>query len=138
MNERIAHQLRKPGWIDLAGGRPAPAFIKTARMVAAIPKIEQTVGRAGVEALQRLAGNQSGQVGYAAKVDDRPRFIGGPKQGVVQQRRQRRALAAGGQVGTPKVGHGDQAGGAGNAMWITDLPSIGWLLIGLMEHGLAV
>ncbi len=58
------------------------------------------------------------------------------KQGLVQQRRQRRALAVRGQIRRPKPPHRRQPGSIGDGLRVAQLQADGGIGVGAMRHGL--
>ena len=95
-------------WLQrhLAAATIAPADVTLG------PGVEQAIGRTRVEADDRsvaFAGEHR-DVGDAAEIDDRTRPIACAEQSGVERRRERRTLAAGGDVAAAKVRDSDDAG----------------------------
>src|SRR6185437_3509852 len=81
--------------IDLAAGGEGTVAIERLAQVALTPRIEQAVGRAGIEAAYAAVGGQDGDVGDAAEVEHGPRAAGCCQQHGMQRGKQRRTLSAG-------------------------------------------
>ena len=104
----------------------------------AVPVVEEAVGRAGVEAGYAAFGWEQCHVGDAAEVDDHTVLGRIGQQRLVDQRGQRRALAAGGQVGPAQVGDHVDAGRGGDPGRVTDLQGVGECVVRAVQHGLTV
>jgi len=107
-------------------------------VVGAVPVVHEAVGRAGVEARNAAGGRQYGDVGDAAQIDHQTVFGMIRQQFLVDQRRQRRALAAGGKIGAPEVGDHLDTGGLGDPARVADLQRVRERIIGSVQYGLAV
>ena len=99
----MRQKLRQRRLIDRAGGRQGAARVVIRAVVGAHPVVEQGAARAGVEGADLAVVAEPGQVGDAADVEDGERPLEAAGQGGVVERRQGRALAAGGEVAAAEI-----------------------------------
>ena len=91
-------------------GFAVDAAVQGFAAVTPYPGVEQAVGRAGVEAGDRAVPVDDRDVGDAAEVQHHALAAGGAEQGPVEQGGQRRALAAGRDIGAAEVADRADAG----------------------------
>lgn len=123
----------------LAAGRPLAAGIVTGTtgVMAAIPAVEQGVGRAGIKAIDAVClARQHRDIGDAAEVEHHPQGAGAGKEGLMEGGHQWRPLTAEGHVHGAKVGHHIDAGQRRQQGRVADLQ--GKAELGAVADGLAV
>ena len=115
--EQVGQQW--PG--DGASRRPLAIVIIVSTGMAFYPVVQQCIARPGIKPQAQFHSSQQGGIGDAANVDDRPVDSRPRKCGGVESRRQRRALAPGGDIPAPEVGNRGDAGGLGDGVGVTKL-----------------
>src|SRR5574337_513673 len=121
----------------LAAGERAVAIERLAPMTLA-PRIEQAVGRPGIEAAHPTVGGQHGKVGDPTEVEYRSRLAGHAQQPGVQRGQQGCALSAGGDVGAAKIRHHVDAATFGDHAGVAQLQGERVGAAGSMAQSLAV
>ena len=120
---------------EVAAARPVAVFIIGQSAVALYPAVHQAVAGAGV-----VAGTGGGadvaDVGDAANVHQRGGAVA--KQTALEQRCQRRALPARGEVAAAEIGDGINACAFGNQRRILQLDGIGRAVVGIVAQCLPV
>ena len=100
--------LQQP-WAGHAAGGPFAVSIVRLPGVTFAPQVKQHVGRAGIEAANRLSGHQYGNVGHAPQVQYRAWLVAA-KYRSMEGGYQGGTLAAGRDIACAKIGNDIDAG----------------------------
>ena len=135
----VSQQLLQQCRDKLAADRPLAAGIVTGPLgvMAAIPAVEQGIGRAGIKAIDAVClTRQHRDIGDAAEVQHHPQGARFGKNGLMEGGHQRRPLTAEGHVHGAKIGHHIDAGQRRQQGRVADLQ--GKAELGTVADGLAV
>ena len=102
VEERVRHEGLDQRRIGAAGGGEPPVLVEGDAAAAEQEIVQKRARRAGVEGDHRLAVDE-GDVADAAEVEDHQRLLEAGGQRPVVERREGRALAAGGDVGVAEA-----------------------------------